>query len=49
MLLFSLLFSCSIVYDSFAMYYSTPGFSVFHYLQEFAKTHVHSGTDTVTW
>ena len=35
-------FSCSVVSDSLRpMDYSMPGYSVFHYLLEFAQTHVH--------
>ena len=34
-------FSLSVVSDSDTMYCSMPGFLVFHYLPEFAQTHVH--------
>ena len=36
---------CPTLCDS--MYCSTPGFSVLHYLQEFAQTHVHWVCDTI--
>ena len=42
-----MLFSCSVVPDSWTPHYRTPGFPVLHHLLELAQTHIHWVNDAI--